>query len=208
MELVEDGLLGGNHRADIQLGDTLDIVHGQNVQRVGHRQEEFVVHPGDGDDLVVLAHVARNQFGDLLRDAQADQVDGRNLEYTAHRDTEVQVGHEALVDDDLVKAGAFPLLLLDQFLELLGEEQAVFDEGLSDAFSESFNSGHGGSRLADDFFDDFEQFGGMHQVPNQSLLGGFLQFERGLLVEGIGRGNEYRFAHAVEEKHAPAFERA
>ena len=120
VELVEDGLFGGDQRRDLQLGDAPDVVDGQHVQRVGHRQEQLVLQAGDGDDLVVVGHFARQQVGDFERDAEAGEVDGRRVQHAAHRNGHVLLADVGLFEDELEQAGAFLLLLLEQFLDLLG----------------------------------------------------------------------------------------
>ena len=52
-------------RRDFQLGDALDVVDGEDVQRVGHRQEQLVLQARDRNDLVVVGHFARQQIGDI-----------------------------------------------------------------------------------------------------------------------------------------------
>ncbi len=51
------------------------------------------------------------------------------------RDGHVLLGDVGLFDDQLEQAGALLLLLLQQFLHLLGGQQAVLDQGVGDAFS-------------------------------------------------------------------------
>ena len=58
-------------RSDFQLGDAPDVVDGQDVQRVGHRQEQLVFEARDRNDLVVVRHFARQQIGDVQRNADA-----------------------------------------------------------------------------------------------------------------------------------------
>src|SRR5437868_1929677 len=49
-----------------------------------------------------------------------------------------------------------------------------------------------------------DNIGGGRQVPKQALLGGRFHFEGGLAIEGVGRGDEDRFAQPVERQHTPA----
>ena len=55
VQLLNDRLFRSNHREDIQLGDPPDVVDGEDVQRIGHRQVEAIFQAGDGDDLVSCA---------------------------------------------------------------------------------------------------------------------------------------------------------
>ncbi len=65
-----DRFFGSDQGGDFQLGDAPDVVDGQHVQRVGHGQEQLVLQPGNRHDLVIVADVARQQFGDFLLDVQ------------------------------------------------------------------------------------------------------------------------------------------
>jgi len=69
-----------NERSDLEPSDALDIVDGQHVERVGHGQEQLVFQAGDGDDLVIMGHLAGQQFRHLQRDAQPAEANGRGVE--------------------------------------------------------------------------------------------------------------------------------
>jgi hypothetical protein len=58
-------------------------------------QEELVIQARDRHHLVVADYFARNQTGDVLRYAGPRQVNGRNVEDTAHRHD-----HFHLADED------------------------------------------------------------------------------------------------------------
>ena len=75
VELVEDGFFRGDQGRDLQPGDAPDVVNGQHVQRVGHRQEQLVLQPRHGDDLVVVSHFARHQVRHFERDGEAGEID-------------------------------------------------------------------------------------------------------------------------------------
>ena len=120
---------------DFQLGDAPDVVDGQDVQRVGHREEQLVLQARDGNDLVIVRDFARQQVGDLRRDADAGEIDGRDVQHAAHGDGHVLLADVGLLEDELEEARAFLLLLFEQFLDLLGRQQAVLDQGVGDAFT-------------------------------------------------------------------------
>ncbi len=83
-----------------------------------------------------MRHLARQQVGNLDRDADAGQVDRRRVEHPAHADGHVLLADVGFFQHELHKSRPFLLLLFQQFLDLLGRQQAVFDEGVGDAFSE------------------------------------------------------------------------
>ena len=134
-QLVHDGLFGGDHGGHFQLGDAAHVVEREHVERVGHRDEQFVLQAGHGDDLVVVSHFAREQFRDLDRDGDAGQVDRRGVEHPAHGNRHVLVAHVAFFEDELEQADAAFFLLLDELFHLPHAQQAVFDEGVGDAFT-------------------------------------------------------------------------
>ncbi len=53
MKLVDDRLLGGDQRHDLELGDAPDVVDGEDVQRIGHREEQAVLQARNGADFVI-----------------------------------------------------------------------------------------------------------------------------------------------------------
>ena len=65
----------------------------------------------------------------------AGEIDRRRVQDAAHGDGHVLFADVGLLEDQLEQAGAFLLLLLQQFLDLLGRQQAVFDQGVGDAFA-------------------------------------------------------------------------
>ncbi len=136
VELVQDGLFGGDERDDFQVGQALDVVEGEDVERVGHGEEQFVVQARDGDDLVVVGGVAGEEIDDFGQDVDAGDVDGRDVKHAAHGDGEVLFADVGFFDDEFDQARAALLLLLEQFLHLDSAQQAVLDEGVGDAFSE------------------------------------------------------------------------
>ena len=71
----------------------------------------------------------------------AGEVDRRRVEDAAHADRHVLLGDVGFFDDQFQEAGAFLLLLLQQFVNLLGGQQAVLDQGVGDAFSKDLATG-------------------------------------------------------------------
>src|SRR5512144_1160426 len=58
--------------------------------------------------------------------------------------------------------------------------------------------------LAEDFTQELGQFGWRADVPEESVLGGALQFQSSLLVKWIRRRDQNRFAESIDGKDAPA----
>ena len=88
-----------------------------------------------GTTLWLWAISRGQQVGHFQRDADAGEIDGRRVEHAAHGDGHVLLADVGLFEDQLEQAGAFLLLLLEQFFDLLGGQQAVLDQGVGDAFT-------------------------------------------------------------------------
>ncbi len=135
LSFSNDRTLGGNERDHFELGDALDVVNGQDVQWIGHRQEQLIIEARNGDDFVIVGQVAREQFGHFGKNADARKIDRRSVENAAHRDRHVLLADVGFFDDELQQPRAFFLLLLQQLFHLRDRQQAVLDEGVGYAFS-------------------------------------------------------------------------
>ena len=89
VQLIEDSLFRCDESRHFQPGDAPNVVNGQNIQRVGHRQEELVFQPRHGDDLMVVSHFTRNQIRHVKRDSEAGEIDRRRIQDAAHGDGHV-----------------------------------------------------------------------------------------------------------------------
>lgn len=144
VELLDDGAFRGDHRNDLKVGDAPYIIDGKHVQGVGHGQKQLVIQTRNGNDLVIVGQVPGQKFSHFRRYANAGEVDRRSVKDTSHGNGHVRVRNIGFLDDQFQEAGAFFFLLFQQFINLLGAQQTVFHQGVSDAFSEGFgNGGHG-----------------------------------------------------------------
>ena len=107
VQLVEDGPFRGDHRHHVQPGEPFHVVERQDVQRVGHRQKQFVVQPRDGQHFMVGGHFARDQAGDFLGNADADQIDGGHVQHAAHGDDHVDFADIGFLQNQLEQAPSF-----------------------------------------------------------------------------------------------------
>lgn len=149
VELVDDRLLGGDHRNDLKPRQALDVIQRQHVQRVGHGQKQLVVQPGDRDHFVRFGRVFLHQVGHFHRDGNALQIHRRHVEHAPHGDNHVHVLHELLLGKQLQQAGAFLLLQFEQLFHLLGRKKTVLDQGVGDAFSKILDRRHRKGGLAE-----------------------------------------------------------
>ena len=146
VELIHDRLFRGDQGRDFQTRGALDVVNGENVQRVGHGQEKLVFQARDGDHFVIVGHVAGDKVADFRRDSEAREVDGGRVQDTAHGDGHVRLTDVSFFEQEFEEACAFLFLLLEQLFNLFLAEQAVLDEGVGNAFSKGFNGWHGDQR--------------------------------------------------------------
>ena len=81
VELVDgfaDGGFGGDHRLDVEAGHELNVVHGEDVGGIGHRDGEGGADTGERDDLVADGRLLRDELYDGGIDFIKFQVDGRH----------------------------------------------------------------------------------------------------------------------------------
>jgi len=134
-QLVLDRLFRGDQHGHFHPGDVAHVVAGQDVERVGHGQEQLVFQPRDGHHLMVVGDFPRKEVGHFQGDVEVRQVDGRDVEHAPHRHRHVQIGDVGFFQQQLEQAGAFLLLQFEYFRDLLAREQAVFDQDVNDAFA-------------------------------------------------------------------------
>ena len=126
-----DGRFGGDDRLDVEAGQKLDVVDGVQVRRIGHRHDERRARARDGDDLVLVADVLRNELQDLLIDLVLVEVDGRDAVLRREEIGDFAVGDVAELGERRaeVLAGA-PLLVL-RLSQLLQADELFADEKLT-----------------------------------------------------------------------------
>ena len=118
----------------------LEIVYGEHVRRIGHRDEKFSVQACNRDELVCLRHVARHERHHVIRHTQLRQIDRWRVEAAAHAEGHVLFGDKLPVGQNFQQTTAFRFLNADGFLELIRQQKPVFDQDIGDAFRERFTS--------------------------------------------------------------------
>jgi hypothetical protein len=88
------------------------------------------------DDLVVVADLAGQQFGQFGGNRDAGEIDGRRVQHTAHANRHVLIAHIGLLENELQQAHAALFLLLEQFCHLIWRQQTVFHQNVRNAFTE------------------------------------------------------------------------
>ena len=79
LDHIYDRFFRSDHGNDVQLRDPLDIVNGQNVQWIRHREEQAILQARNRTDLVVGRDLTRQQVRDFDLYRRAREVDWRNV---------------------------------------------------------------------------------------------------------------------------------
>ncbi len=137
-ERLVDAALGGDHRHDVHLRARAQVVERQDVHRVGHGDEELVAEHRDGHQLVALGHVLGHEVHHRLGHVDLRQVDRRLVQAAAHGDDHVLLGDELVIRQQLEQSAALFFLQFLGFLQLAGQQKAVLDQNVRDAFAEGF----------------------------------------------------------------------
>ena len=112
IDRAADRLLRCEHRDDAPARDILRLLNRVEIQRVGHRQEQRILHHPHRDDLLLL----RERLRDVLRHLRVDlglcQVDEVDAELHLQSVDQLGLRDVALLDQHL--AESFVLFLLDR----------------------------------------------------------------------------------------------
>ena len=136
VELVDgfaDGGFGGDHRLDVEAGHELDVVHGEDVGRIGHRDGEGGADARERDDLVANGGFLRDELDHGRIDFIKFQIDGRNAVLAGKNGGNVVIADEAQLDQAGAQPAAILLLVLERLLQLIRRDQAVFDQNFAKA---------------------------------------------------------------------------
>ena len=64
----------GDHRLDVVARHELDVVHGEDVGRIGHRDRQRRAGAAERDDLVLLRGLGRDQLDDRRVDVELGRL--------------------------------------------------------------------------------------------------------------------------------------
>ncbi len=121
--------LGADDRHDALLGAHADLVDGDDVQRVGHGDDEAALvveaerHEAAAHDEVARQQPEGGRLGRGLR-----EVDDADVHLPGHGRDDVLVADEALGDQDLAEAPAAVVLAGQGVVELPLRDQAAGDQ--------------------------------------------------------------------------------
>ena len=130
-----DGRLGRHHGLDVVARHELDVVHGEHVGGIGHRDRERRTRAAQRDHLVLLRRLDRDQFDDRGIDLELREVDGRHAILPAQQGGDVFAFHEAQLHQGRSQLPSMDLLVCQSFLELFRCDAPLFEEQLADAYS-------------------------------------------------------------------------
>ena len=98
---------------DLHAGHGADVVDGEDVGRVGHRDDELAVLVADRQRVVAAADGVRDARDGRAVDRVVGQVDELHADLRRERGDELALGEHAEVDEDAAEAAAEAALLLD-----------------------------------------------------------------------------------------------
>ena len=135
-----DAPFGGDHGDDLEFGALAKVIEGEDIEGVGHGHKELVSEATNGGEFVEAGHFLGNEVGDFLGHMNLGEVDGRNIEASAHRDHHILFGDILFVGQEFEETPALFFLKADGFSELAWQEETVFDEDIGDSFAKRFNA--------------------------------------------------------------------
>ena len=128
-----DGRFRRHHRLHVEAGHELDVVHGEDVRRIGHRDGQSRTHARERDDLVADRGLLRDQLDDRRVHFVEFQVDRGHAVLPGKHRGDVIVVHEAQFHQAGAQAAATLLLVLEGLLKLIRSDQAVFDQNFAES---------------------------------------------------------------------------
>jgi len=120
---------------DPQVGaESPDFLEGRFIQGVDHGHGQDAAQFIDGQQFQPQAHFFGNEFQGLLIDAVVQQVQVGDIELFHHELPDGIVGNEAEGDEALTEKSAVFLLMFQAFSQLLGGNDAFFDQQFPQTF--------------------------------------------------------------------------
>ena len=123
-----DGAFGGDYRLNVEAGHELDVVHGEHIGRVDHRDGERSSYSAQGKNLITLGGFKRNQLDDRRINFKIRKVDGRHAILAGKKVRDVLIREEAELHQCGAQAAILLLLGLGRLFQLLWGNDLLFDE--------------------------------------------------------------------------------
>src|SRR5207249_10634252 len=122
-------------------GHELDVVHGEDVRRIRHRDGERAARAAQRNDLIFPGGFVWNELDDRRVELELREVDGGEAVLLAEQSGDLVVLDELYLDEVEAELSPVGLLLSYGLLQLLGRDQLFFEEELA------YSNGHERLRL-------------------------------------------------------------
>ncbi len=138
-----DGSLGRDNRLDVVARHELDVVHGEHVRRVRHRNRQGGPGPRERKDVVLLSGFGRNELENRRVDLELIQRNRRNAVLLAEEGGDVLVFDEAERNEAVTELAPVLALRVQGLLELLGCDALLLEKQLANANRHLVTTRHG-----------------------------------------------------------------
>ena len=133
LDRLLDRALRRHHRHDAKRGEELDVVEGEDVGGVGHRQRKRVSGSFDREHLVLAGHVPGHELEDVGIDVELGERDRGDAVLPGEEADKLLLGQELEPDQHRPELVAGPPLVGEGALQLLARDQAFPDEQIAQA---------------------------------------------------------------------------
>jgi hypothetical protein len=133
LQRLVDGRLRRHDRLDVVARHELDVVHGEHVRRVGHRDRQRRARAAERDDLVLLGGLGRDEPDDGRVDLELGEVDGGHAVLLAQQRRDVVVLDEPELDQVQAELPPVGLLVVQGLLELLRRDALLLEKQFPDS---------------------------------------------------------------------------
>ena len=140
LDAVQNRAFRRYYRLDIEAGHELDIVHGEHVRRINHRDRERRAHAAQGQNLVALCGLVRNQLDDGRINFKIRKIDCGHAILAGKKIGDILIGEEVELDECAAQATTGFALNFARLLQLLWGDDLLFDEKVSQPLGHFQNS--------------------------------------------------------------------
>ncbi len=128
----DDRGLGRHHRFDVVARHELDVVHGEHVGRVGHRDRERRAGARERDDLVFLRCLRGNELHDRRIDLELGECDRGHAVLLAQQRRDLLVFHVSQLHKIEAELPPVLALVVQRILQLLGRDALLLEKEFTD----------------------------------------------------------------------------
>src|ERR1051325_3333160 len=131
---VDDRGFRGDDRLDVVDRHELDVVHGEDVGRVRHRDRQRRARARQRNDLIFLRGFSGNELDDRRIDLELGERDRRDAVLLREERRDLLVLDVAELDQVVTEFSPVLALVVQRFLELLGCDALLLEEQLTDTY--------------------------------------------------------------------------